>query len=185
MFYEVRVFHLKKKKENKMTELPCNLHFFISKLWILSGPLILCCSLAGSCWLWRWKTLVWLLSKTPITLNVTCIAEPFFTLFHAQYGGDDQKDQNQRRSSNMSALRETTMPTLRPTWGAFNDCPLVNFHRGHCEICACPFENILVVKNVFLFIYFSTPPQKQPLKKIRLSASKRYSIIKQFSSIPR
>lgn len=83
IFYEVHVFHLYKKGRKKMTKLGCNLHFSISKLWILSCPLILCCSVAvwGSCWLWRWKTLVWLLSKTRTTLNVTSIAKLFLPHF--------------------------------------------------------------------------------------------------------
>lgn len=102
----------KSKRKKKITKPPCNLHFFISKLWIQSRPLILSRSFAveGSCWLWRWKTLVWQLSKTHTTLNVTCIAKLFyfFPPFHVQYGGDDQKDRDQGRSSNMSVLQEPT-----------------------------------------------------------------------------
>lgn len=47
IFYKVHVFHLKKKKERKNDKATLqSSFFFISKLWILYGPLILCRSLA-------------------------------------------------------------------------------------------------------------------------------------------
>lgn len=115
-----------------------------------------------------------------------------FTPFHAQYGGDDQKDLNQGRSSNMSALQEATMPTLRPTWGAFMDCSLVNSTEEtylYLSIWKRPssWKTNLFQKAAFKFsarnpwgfsFFFET-------KLIRLSASKRYSIINGFNSISR
>lgn len=60
----------------------------------------------------------------------------FFSPFHVQYGGDDQKKLN-RGGGYMSALQATTIPTLRPTPDAFKARLFVNSQRG--LICICPF----------------------------------------------
>lgn len=69
---------------NAITKRPHNLHYFISKPWILPFSLILSCSpfVQSDCCFLRWKTLVWQPSKSHRTLKVTCIAVLFILILY-------------------------------------------------------------------------------------------------------
>lgn len=70
--------------EEMRSQRPHNLHYFISKPWIMPFSLILSCSpfVQSDCCFLRWKTLVWQPSKSHRTLKVTCIAVLFILILY-------------------------------------------------------------------------------------------------------
>lgn len=100
-----------------MTKLPFNLHFFhfqaVDTVWSSHPVPVSGCIRQLPALEMKDACLAAFKDSHYSECHLYCKA--VFNPFHAQYGGDDQKDLNQGRSSNMSALQEATMPTLSPT----------------------------------------------------------------------
>lgn len=133
-----------REKEKKSQSHRTIFTFSISKL--RSRPLILFLFSCRIGWLWRWKTLVWQLSKTHTTLNVTCIAKSCFFFLHFISNMEVMIKRNWAGGGGAICLlcRQQFRPS-DPQQMLLRLVLLLIPQRRH--ICMCPFENIPVAEQ--------------------------------------